>query len=221
MNYSEIKNRISDMETDIFPLDRMLPLSSVYKIFKYTYESIKDKNLLFRNRSYQRLREGYAGLFVAVSLNRAEQAEHFLTFPKDASNDITITSFIDKSRNLANKLLCDVKEFTNFSGEFNQFVQRKVVPKLEVYNIIIFIYKPLNRSDLENLLVTMKGKKGAIWLVSSPDQRDQSYDLGKVTIIMDNDYIAQYDIDLSKGIVMDVGEPIIVYQNVLRDKFLR
>lgn len=38
MNQEEFAKRISETQTDIFALDKMLPLASVYKVFKEIYE---------------------------------------------------------------------------------------------------------------------------------------------------------------------------------------
>jgi len=50
-----LQTQIGKMETEIFPLDRMLPLGTVFKIFKDEYEKSDNKTPFFSDRRYQRL----------------------------------------------------------------------------------------------------------------------------------------------------------------------
>ena len=77
-----LQTQIKKMKTEIFPLDRMLPFGTVFKIFKDEYKRSNNKKLFFSDRRYQRLREGYFALFVAAALNYWEKKDHFLQFVK-------------------------------------------------------------------------------------------------------------------------------------------
>ena len=68
MNDEKIKKRIAETEHEIFPLDRLLSLESIYLIFQQEYAKSEDRNLFFKDPKYQRLREGFFLMFVVISL---------------------------------------------------------------------------------------------------------------------------------------------------------
>jgi hypothetical protein len=57
-NEEEFQKRISEMKTDIFPLDRMLPPETVFSIFRQEYNKRNDKSAFFKDRKFQRMRGG-------------------------------------------------------------------------------------------------------------------------------------------------------------------
>ena len=152
MNNQEFQKHIQQTEEDIFPLDRILPLATVYRIFKKHYEKIDDKSIFRRDRKYQRLREGLSVLFVGCFLKKHTGFEHFIVFPKDPSNDVNFLHFKNPDEYTAYKLECDVKEFTDYSDSFTSFITQKVIPKIHLYNIIIPIDTNIDGHDLELLI---------------------------------------------------------------------
>ena len=56
MDDARLHKRIAETQTEIFPLDRFLPLDSVYTIFHIEYEKEDSKTVFLNNRVYSRLR---------------------------------------------------------------------------------------------------------------------------------------------------------------------
>lgn len=214
-----LHNQIQKMETEIFPIERLLPLSTVFKIFKDKYEKNTDKNLFFKDRKYQRLREGYFALFIATALNFWEKKDHFLHFPKDPQNDINILSVkeVNDKESEMWKLPCDIKEYTRYSFDFKQFIENKIIPKLNTYNIIIGTY--LNIKDIRPIIEIIKKQKErlTVWIVSATGQDENNVETSMVTMIHPNNEIFQRNVNLNNEIKID-NKPILIFQNLLRDK---
>jgi len=216
----KINKRIAEMKYDTYPIDRMLPLATVYKLFSEEYNKSVDKSIFFKKRKYQRLREGYFSLFVAVLLSKISGCNYFIHFPEEAGNDVNILSVKDEggTKPVFWKLVCDVKEFTHYSSSFDEFVQRTIVPKIRAksYHLIIGNHQGIEGSDLESL-VKLSSKEMTIWVVSAYSPKGDDCNSGVVTVLQGRDMVSQYKIDLSKNIVIN-GDPMIIYQDVLRDK---
>jgi len=214
-----VKKQIAEMETNIFPLDRILPLSSVYRIFKEEYEKYSNKSIFFTDRKYQRLREGYFALFVAAALDKWEVREHFLDFPQSDSNDVNILSVkeINKNRSEFNKLICDVKEYTHHSESFEKFLQETIAPKIEIYNLIIGTHINVDIKPLHNLV---QNQESTIWIVSSPTEDDLNYDISLVTMLTSRKPIEQQYVNLSEHLAIKNDQPMVIFQNLLRDKMI-
>ncbi len=214
-----LHNQIQKMETEIFPLDRLLPLSTVLKIFKNEYEKNTNKNSFFSDRKYQRLREGYFALFVATALNFWERKDHFLHFSKDPQNDVNILSVKEMNDKKSEmwKLPCDIKEYTQYSPDLKKFIEDKIIPKLNIYNIIIGTY--LGIEDIRPIIKLIKEQKDrlTVWIVSSSGQDEDNFKIGIVTMVHPNNEIFQRDVNLNNEIKID-NKPILVFQNFLRDK---
>jgi len=220
MNQEEFAKQIATTQTDIFPLDRMLPLVSVYKIFRERYEKEPHKSTFLDNSKYKRLREGYFGLFVAVALNQWENREHFLSFPGTPENDINILSAKDLStpRPVFNKMICDVKEFTNHEKTFSDFIDHKISPKLNTYSIIIGSHRDI--IDFEPLYDMVNNKKTLpTYIVSAPNPLDSDFNIGMVTMLLAGITPKQLRVDLKESLRID-GGPIKVFQDKLRDKLV-
>ena len=126
-NNEELKKRILNMKKEIFPLDRLLPLETVYSIFVEEYSKTNDRNLFFRDRKFQRLREGYFSIFVAISLNDTSENKYLLLFPSSQDNDVYIA--FPKGEKVG-VFAFDVKEFTNWSNSFVDFANESIFPKI-------------------------------------------------------------------------------------------
>ena len=215
-----IQKQIKQMKTDIFPLDRMLPLGTVYNIFKDEYEKVDNKRVLFKNRKYQRLREGYFAMFVVAALNEWEEKEHFLQFPKDNNNDINILSIkeMDEKCSKCWKLICDVKEFTHYSKSFKHFLQQTIASKIGIYHLIVGTH--IDIPDIRPLLNFVQDQESIIWVVSSPTKEDYNYNIGLVTMMWGQKQVEQKLINLSKDLRIEKNEPSKVFQNLLRDKLV-
>ena len=211
------------METDIFPLDRMLPLSTVYRIFKGEYNKQEKKDIFFTDRKYQRLREGYFALFVGVALNKWENKEHFLRFPKPNSsdttkvNDVNILSVkkMDEKRPKFNEWICDIKEFTQYSKSFEDFIHKTVVPKITTYSLIVGVHASIDMRPLRNVV---RNHEATAWIVSNPTEKDDDYNIGLVTMFWDRNRVEQLRINLKEDLQIDNNQPITVFQDLLRDK---
>jgi len=218
-----LQTQIKKMETEIFPLDRILPLGTVFKIFKDEYEKSDNKKLFFSDRRYQRLREGYFALFVAAALNYWEGKDHFLYFPQNPQNDVNILSVkeINDKKSEMWCLPCDIKEYTEYSVSFEDFIIGKVIPKINIYNIIIGTY--LTIQDIRPGINSIKSqeKRLTVWIVSSKDPVGIDFTTGIVTMIPPNNDILQKEIDLNKDIEqIDDGKPVLIFQNLLRHKLV-
>jgi len=209
----ELQKRILGTKKDIFPLDRLLPLETVYSIFLEEYTKTNDRNLFFRDRKFQRLREGYFSLFVAISLDDVSGNKHHLLFPSSQDNDVYIA--FPKGEKFEG-FEFDVKEFTNWSNSFTDFVNESIIPKIDIYNIIIATYRKIEGNDLK-LLVDCLNKKNTssrIWIVASPTEENDNNEISHVSIIDRNGFVYDKTINLNDWI--NKNKPQVVYQDVVR-----
>lgn len=218
----EMMKRVRTTKWDIFPLDKKLPLATVYRIFLDEFNKHDDKSIFVRDRKYQRFMEGYFSLFVGISLRKRASKEHFIRFPKDAKNDVDFLSLRDDSGAKEEdwRLVCDVKEFTEYSGSFEQFVEMTVKPKIKAgaYHIIIGLHANVKGDDLEKLR-KLSSKASTVWIVSSTSEDEQDYSSMLVTWLQGDEPIFQQIIDLRKELPLS-EDPPIVYQDILREKLI-
>ena len=216
----DISERIFDMKTDIFPLDRMISLETVYSTFLEYIIKEKDSSIFFRHRKYQRLREGYFSLFVAISLDRSTGKKHYLLFPSEPDNDVNFMFWTGTCNAQAERFsgyAFDVKEFTDFSKSFKDFISQKIIPKISIYNLIIGTYKNIYGNDIKILIdhLQKKDTEAKIWLVGSPTE-NKNYTIGKVTILSKDGIVSDEEIDLNKEI--DKNSKGIIYHDIIRFK---
>ena len=209
----DLKKRILETIKDVFPLDRLLPLETVYSIFLEEYTKTNDKNLFFRDRKFQRLREGYFALFVAISLNETTSEKHFLLFPSLPDNDMYIAY---PKREVLTGYSFDVKEFTNWSKSFMDFIDNKIIPKVDAYNIIIATYRKIDINDINYLTECLNKKNinSKIWVLGALTEENENYDISHVAIVNKNGFIYNKVINLNNWI--DKIKPRIVYQDIVR-----
>lgn len=209
----EFKKRISETKKEIFPLDRLLPLETVYSIFLEEYKKSNDRNIFFRDRKFQRLREGYFSIFVAISLNDTTQNKYLLFFPSAPDNDVYIA--FPKGEKLEG-LAFDVKEFTNWSDSFTDFVKESIFPKIDIYNLIIATYRKVDGNDLKFLIDRLNEKNisSRIWIVASPTEENNNNEVSRILIIDRHGPI--YDKTVNLNDWFDTAKPQVVYQDVVR-----
>jgi len=210
---NNLKKRISETQKDIFPLDRLLPLETVFSVFYQEYAKTNDRNLFFRDRKFQRLREGYFSLFVAISLNDTPQNKHLLLFPSSQDNDVYIA--FPKGEKLEG-FAFDVKEFTNWSNSFTDFVNESIIPKIDIYNLIIATYRKMDGNDLKFLVdcLNKKNTSSRIWIVASPTEENDNNEISRVSVVDRSGLVCGKTINLSEWI--DKDKPQVVYQDVVR-----
>lgn len=213
MPVHDIKKRILETRIEIFPLDRLLPLETVYLISVEEYSKTNDRNLLFRDRKFQRLREGYFSMFVAISLNDTSDNKHLLLFPSSQDNDVYIA--FSKGEKLEG-FAFDVKEFTNWSKSFVDFANEKIFPKIGIYNLIIATYRKMDGNDLKFLVdyLDQKNISSRIWIVASPTEENDNNEISQVTIVDRNGLVYDKTINLNDWIDKDKQQ--VVYQDVVR-----
>ncbi len=223
MNDEFLQKRIAETKHEIFPIDRLLSLESVYLIFQEEYVKVEDKNLLFKDSKYQRLREGYFSMFVAVSLqdNSVSRKRHYLIFPSDPSNDVYISYRLNEEKESIPKLIAyefDIKEYTNWSLNFEEFTKKSIIPKIGIYNIAIPIYRKMDGQDLQLLVDYLKANKliRRIWILGLPSDTVKNYDISDVTIVDKDGIIYHKTINLSEWI--DKTEVPIIFQDIIRFK---
>ncbi len=211
--------RISETTSEIYPLDRLLPIESVYMISLQEYEKSSDKNLFFRDRKYQRLREGYFAMFVAVALQDYFNYPHYLVFPTNPDNDVYIAYRLPGETNeKMGAYPFDIKEYTNWSSTFDKFLQKNVLPKLEAYSIAVSTYRKIDGNDIKSLIDYLQSKNlsTGVWFLGSPTEEDQGYDISSVTIVNKDGILYEKVIDLNDWI--DKTRPIVVFQDIIRFK---
>lgn len=214
--------RIAETKTEIFPLDRLLPLETVYSIFEDEYAKTVDKHIFFKDRRYQRLREGYFAIFVALSIMDPANKPHYLVFPSNPSNDLYVASRMSVEQNgTIPKLLAyefDIKEFTNWSPNFRDFTIEKIIPRIGSYNIAIPTYRAIQRKDLEILVQHLNtyNLNSKIWILGKVTDDDYDYTSSRVSIFSKDGLIYDNVINLNKE--LDRTAPRLVYQDVIRFK---
>lgn len=209
----QFKKRVSETKNDIFPLDRLLPLETVYSIFREEYIKTDDRNLFFRDRKFQRLREGYFTLFATIFLNETTKKRHLLFFPSTQDTDVYIA--YPKGDKL-NGYAFDVKEFTNWSDSFANFVDKSIIPKADIYNLIIATYRKIDGNDLACLIKRLNQKDilAKVWLIGAPREENNDKEIAKVTIVDKNGLVYDKTINLDDWI--DKNKQTIIYQDVVR-----
>lgn len=203
-NNKLFQKRVSEMVTDIFPLDRLLPLESAYLIFEQEYKKSNNKNFFFKDRKFQRLREGYFSIFVAMSLQDISKKTHYLVFPSNPQNDVYITYKIgnDKPRPKFVAYEFDIKEFTDYSQNFEEFAKEKIIPRINTYNIAIPTYRKMVSNDIQFLINYLKSKNlnSRIWILGLPPETNDDYAISDVTILSKNGIIYEKIIRLDEWI---------------------
>ncbi len=209
----QLKKRVLETKKEIFPLDRLLPLETVYSIFLEEYTGIDDRSLFFSDRKFQRLREGYFALFVTISLNKTTKENHLLLFPSSPDNDIYIV--YPKEDKLMSYAF-DVKEFTNWSDSFASFVDKKIIPKIDTYNLIIATYRKIDGSDLSYIVQCLDQKNidSKIWILGSPSEKGDDPNISQVIIVNRHGFVYDQAINLNDWI--DENKPPVVYQDIVR-----
>lgn len=214
----DFRKKVLETKFDIFPFDKLLPIETVYSIFKDIYEKEGEK-VIFFERKYQRLREGYFGIFTAISLVDCCKKEYFIIFPTDPQNDFFI-GYERKDSNSNNPKLnmysFDVKEYTKYSKNFSDFVKRAIKSKLSVYNIIIASYNDMDGDDLESLIKELKGTSFRVWIIASPSNSNFDYKISQITIIDQHGIMYNKKINLDDWI--KEGKLPIIFQDNLRYK---
>lgn len=216
-----LKKRISETKTEIFPLDRILPLESIYLIFEQKYNKLEDKNIFFKDRKFQRLREGYFAMFVAVSLQDISVSgkSHYLVFPSNPDNDVYIAYRMNNDEIPKFKAYeFDIKEYTNWSLNFEEFMYKSIIPKIDIYNIAIPTYRKINDHNIEPLITYLKSKNltTKIWFLGLPDETDYDYNISSVTIMNKDGIIYGKTINLNDWI--DKYKTPMIFQDVIRFK---
>src|SRR4030042_3369814 len=217
MNDEQLQKRISQTVFDIYPLDRMLPVETVYSIFLKEYAQSDDKSIFFHDRKFQRLIEGYFALFLAVSLKDMLGKEHYLMFPGDPSNDVYTFYIQDEDKTKSVGYRFDIKEFTSFSDSFISFAEKVIIPKIDIYNIAVGTHRKIEGKDLKFLSNYLKSKSSdaKIWLIGSPIEENNNENISKVTVINKEGFIYDKVIDLNKWLN---NTPLDIYQNIIRIK---
>ena len=220
MDDERFKKRINETMIEMFALDRILPLETVYSFFIGQYNQVNGKGVFFRDRKFQRLREGYFALFAALTFNDTQKKPYYLYFPSDASNDVNIgfPKINTETKCEFEAYPFDIKEFTEFSQSFQEFVDKSVAPKINIYNLIIVTYRYMNGKDLEYLVDYLKNHAPdtKVWLTGASTKDHDYVDTARVTIVDSSGILYNKDINLNEW--LDKNKPPIVYQDVVRLK---
>jgi hypothetical protein len=150
---------------------------------------------------------------VAISLNDTSQNKHLLLFPSSQDNDVYIA--FPKGEKLEG-FAFDVKEFTNWSSSFTDFVNESIIPKIDIYNLIIATYRKMDGNDLKFLVDCLNEKNisSRIWIVASPTEENDNNEISHISIIDRNGLVYGKTINLNDWI--DKAKPQVVYQDIVR-----
>ncbi len=222
IDLDEMHRRITSTKWDIFPLDRLLPLATVHRIFADEFKKQKNKEVFVKGGKYQRLREAYFALFVGVSLNRRGGVDHLMRLPSKDDNDI---DFVSKKETVGKReefwrLVCDVKEFTSYSESFENFIKNTIEPRIKRndYHIILGLHSTIQGKDLEKIR-QLNDETSTVWVVSNPSEEEKNYSNMLVTWLQGDKLVFQDKIDLLEDVPLTDG-PLIIYQDLLRDKIV-
>lgn len=221
MNDEFLQKRIFETRHEIFPLDRCLPLETIHFIFQQEYAKSNDKNLFFKDRKFQRLREGYFAMFVAISLQDTFGKPHYMVFPSNPDNDVYIAYRANREDEEIPRFIAyefDIKEYTNWSPSFEDFITKTIIPKIDIYNIAIPIYQPIDSSDFEILVNCLKSNNTdkKIWILGLPSSIEKDYAISNVIIINKNGIVYNKTLNIFDWINQEKAP--IVYQDVIRFK---
>ncbi len=216
-----IEENSAKMEWDTFPLDKQLPVCSVWRIFKDEYAKALKANKGFGGNKYKRLREGYFALFAAVAKSNLEKKEHYLSFPKDPKCDAHILSVKEERTGrppLCWYYPCDIKESTKHSSSFLDFVKESVTPRLELenYNVVIGINETV--TDIKEVIeyLVPRTKKYSVWLVYSATEDDTDIGRQRVTRLSGESFW-HIDVNLNTEIPqIPDGHAPLIFVNPLR-----
>jgi hypothetical protein len=215
MTNDEIEKRIKEMKSEIFPLDLILPRETVFRIFFDIYSKENKKADFFKKRIYQRLREGYWGLFACKALDIMEKKEHYLVFPSNPDNDINFISNINSMSDKMAALIFDVKEFTKYSNDFENFVKTKVDPFRSLYGIIIGLHENVEGKSLKSLLNHDQEDRG-VFVISAVSENNLNFYKSHVIYILRGEVLFRDVVSIEENI--NIQKPIQVYQNILKYK---
>lgn len=219
MHEDIFNKRILNTKTEIFPLDRLLPLDSVYTIFLEQYNKQPNKEIFFKERKFQRLREGYFSLFTALSLNDLWKKNHLVVFPENPSNDVYILEKPGGGNLLRDQAMTyafDIKEYTEFSGSFADFVQKSIIPNVGIYNLVIGTHKDIGEEEIKDLIHLLPNDHSKVWIIGASSPEDDNDHSGRVFILAKEGLIYAGDIKLSD--YLNKTESVIICQDVLRIK---
>lgn len=218
MDKFQFQKRIVETETDIFPLDRLLPLDSVYTIFHIEYEKEDSKSAFLNNRVYSRLREGYYALFATLAYSINTGKHHHICFPSEPSNDFYM---IELNRNKQNKAYCfDVKEYGRHSESFEGFLQESVFPRidLDTYDLVIGLHVGVSASEQMKIYDHLKDKNSPrmVYLVAAATADNDDEDISRVTAITKQGVVQNLIVNLKEHLSKQGA--VVVYQDLIKFK---
>ena len=216
-----LEKRINEMETDIFPLDRLANLEAIYQIFNQEYVKTENKSTFLKDRNFQRLREGYFAMFVAISLQDDTTDIQYLLFPSSPDNDVYIGYWKNVDTQEKPKIFAsefDIKEYTDWSPDFTTFFNESIVSKINIYNIAIATYRGMDGNDLQIIINYLNSNliDKRIWLLGLPNEEEEDYNISKVTIVSKNGI--EYEKTLNLLDWVDKTKTPMIYQDVVRFK---
>jgi hypothetical protein len=220
MDKNEFLKKIDNTKYDTYPLDKFLPILTVFKIFQDTYSSNIKKSEFLDNRKYKKMREGYWSLFACKALDKLENKEHLMIFPSDeTSGDVNFCALQSEDSSVMNKLVFDVKEFEEHSDNFESFLNKVVIPKRDMglYGIIIGLHKNVNGKSLAPLMVENENDRG-VFIISALSNDDNNPYLAKVLFFHKGNIL--FNEEVSIEINFDKNDPMIIYHDILRDKII-
>ena len=221
MNETELLKRIKDTKTDIFPLDKFLPLNTVYTLFHSEYEKEKAKSKFLNNRIYSRLREGYYALFATLAYSLHVEKEHQRVFRADPGN---AGYMVELNQKTESKAYCfDVKEYTSYTDSFEIFLNKTIFPIIDknTYDLVIGIHvsvSPEEQKLLHDHLVKKKSKR-MVDLIGAHAENNDDEDISRVIALTENGVLQNQVISLKE--YLHRQDSVLVFQDLVKFKSAR
>lgn len=221
MDDARLHKRIAETQTEIFPLDRFLPLDSVYTIFHIEYEKEDSKTVFLNNRVYSRLREGYYALFATLAYSLNKDKQHVICFPSDPSNDFYM---VELNQDKESKAYCfDVKEYTGYSDSFESFLKQSIFPIIDqnTYDLVVGLHKAVSPSEQKQIYdyIKDKGSLRMVYLIGAATADNDNEDISRVITITKVGIVQNLIIDL--GAHLQKLDAVMVFQDLVKFKSAR
>lgn len=193
-----LQKRISDVQWDHYPTNRMLPQETVFNIFFKNYKDQDSKADFLNNHKYLKLREGYFSLFAVKAFDEIEGRLHYMIFTNEDDGDVAFLAETKPGNRQIEKIQFDIKEYHKSDPQtFSAFLD-SISGKRKVLNNHYGLILCLNRDTLvdENILNKLK---------------TLSTTLSRGVFICSAD--RDFDLDPKRGLVSYFAHGKLVYQN--------
>lgn len=214
MSSDDIQQRVKETIYDHYPLNRLLPQSSVFNIFFQNYNKEDDKKCFLDNHKYLKLREGYFALFACKAFDEVKNNEHLLIFTDEEKGDVAFCGRRQDGK--LDYFQYDIKEYhhrdpQNFESFLDQILKKPKILRNQ-YGLIIGVHRSVAMGVADsNKLDELKNKLSrGVFLVSDMSDDVACVYKSRVVYLSDRGMFDK-EIETSNNGIND----ILIYQNVL------